>query len=115
MAKLGNKVDVFDISENGVEKAKKIAREMGVQVNYFCCDLEKFIFEKEYDVILSHGVLHLPYKDVRDKFITRMQRNIKIGKLFIIMREPLWIRIPVTYTMNMLLRELLQSVLFNKF
>ena len=29
------------------------------------------------------------------------------------MREPLWIRIPVTYTMNMLLRELLQSILFN--
>ena len=30
------------------------------------------------DVILSHGVLHLPYKDVRDKFITKMQGNTKI-------------------------------------
>ena len=69
MAKLGNKVDAFDISENGIEKAKKISRQMGVQINFFCCDLEKFLFEKEYDVILSHGVLHLPCKDVRDKFI----------------------------------------------
>lgn len=79
MAKLGNTVDAFDISENGIEKAKKIAGKMGVQVNFFCCDLEKFVFEKEYDVILSHGVLHLPYKDVRDKFITKMQENTKIG------------------------------------
>lgn len=79
MAKLGNNVDAFDISENGIEKAKKISKQMGVQVNYFCCDLEKFLFEKEYDVILSHGVLHLPYKDVRDKFITKMQGNTKIG------------------------------------
>ena len=79
MAKLGNKVDAFDISENGIEKAKKISKQMGVQVNYFCCDLEKFLFEKEYDVILSHGVLHLPYKDIRDKFITKMQGNTKIG------------------------------------
>lgn len=79
MAKLGNMVDAFDISENGIEKAKKIAGQMDVQINYFCCDLEKFVFEKEYDVILSHGVLHLPYKDVRDKFIMRMQENTKIG------------------------------------
>lgn len=79
MAALGNKVDAFDISENGIEKAKKIAGQVGVQVNFFCCDLEKFVFEKEYDVILSHGVLHLPYKDVRDEFITKMQANTKIG------------------------------------
>lgn len=78
MAKLGNKVDAFDISENGIEKAKKIFRQMGVQINFFCCDLEKFLFEKEYDVILSHGVLHLPYKDVRDGFITKMQANTRI-------------------------------------
>lgn len=79
MAKLGNRVDAFDISQNGIMKAKKLAEQAGVSVNYFCCDLETFIFEKEYDVILSHGVLHLPYKDVRDKFIANMQTNTKIG------------------------------------
>lgn len=79
MAKQGNSVDAFDISENGIEKARRIAGQIGVQVNFSCCDLEKFIFEKVYDVILSHGVLHLPYKDVRDKFIVKMQCNTKIG------------------------------------
>ena len=115
MAKLGNKVDAFDISENGIEKAKKIARQTGVQINYFCCDLEKFVFEKEYDVVLSHGVLHLPYKEVRDNFIAKMQRNTKIGRSFIILRELLRIHTLVISTMSMLLRELLQSVLCNKF
>lgn len=79
MAKLGNQVDAFDISENGIKKAKEIARQTGVQVNYFCCDLGNFVFEKEYDIILSHGVLHLPYKEVRDDFIAKMQANTKIG------------------------------------
>ena len=79
MAKLGNRVDAFDISKNGIEKAKRIASQIGVQIDFSCCDLDKFIFEKEYDVILSHGVLHLPYKDVRDKFIVKMQSNTKIG------------------------------------
>ena len=61
MAKLGNLVEAFDISENGIKKAKKLAEQADVSVNYFFCDLEAIIFEKKYDVILSHGVLPLPY------------------------------------------------------
>ncbi len=79
MAKLGNTVDAFDVSENGIAKAKEIARQMGVQVNFFVCDLGKFAFEKEYDVILSHGVLHLPCKEVRDRFIAEMQSHTRVG------------------------------------
>ena len=79
MAKLGNSVDAFDISENGINKAKKIAANMGVNINFFCCDLGEFNFPKQYDVIMSHGVLHLPHKNIRDEFISKMQENTKIG------------------------------------
>lgn len=41
-------------------------------------------------------------------------RNTKVGKSFIILRELLRIHTLVISTMNMLLRELLQSVLFDK-
>jgi len=34
-----------------------------------------------YDVILSHGVLHLPKKEIRDAFIERMQNSTAIGGL----------------------------------
>lgn len=79
MASLGNDVDAFDISENGIKKAKHIADQKGLHINYFCCDLASFVFEKEYDIILSHGVLHLPYKDVRDTFIEKMKAHTKVG------------------------------------
>lgn len=79
LAKLGCRVDAFDLSENGIAKAKEIARAQGARVNFFVCDLADFVFDKEYDVVLSHGVLHLPAKPVRDKFIREMQAHTKTG------------------------------------
>ena len=79
LAKLGHIVDAFDISENGIAKAKEIAAAVGAKVNFFSCDLGEFEFQKDYDVILSHGVLHLPEKDVRDRFIEKMQEHTKPG------------------------------------
>ena len=61
------------------KRQKRLHGKQGVQVHFFRCDLKDFRFEKEYDVILSHGVLHLPYKDVRDAFITKMQRHTAVG------------------------------------
>lgn len=79
LAKQGHKVDAFDLSQNGIDKAKRIANAQNVEVNFFCCDLATFVFEKDYDVILSHGVLHLPHKEVRDAFIEQMQAHTKAG------------------------------------
>lgn len=79
LAKLGHIVDAFDISENGIAKAREIAKAVGARVNFFSCDLGEFEFEKDYDVILSHGVLHLPEKKVRDRFIEKMQEHTKPG------------------------------------
>ena len=75
LAKQGHTVDAFDISAAGIEKAKAIAQAENVAVNFFCCDLGAFVFTETYDVILSHGVLHLPHKEVRDAFVAQMQRN----------------------------------------
>ena len=69
LAEKGFIVDAFDISEAGVDKAKRIADSNGVNVNFMCRDLAQFIFERDYNVILSHGVLHLCEKSDRDKFI----------------------------------------------
>lgn len=79
MAKLGNTVDAFDISKSGIRKATLIADKEKVQVNFFAEDLSNFIFNKQYSIILSHGVLHLPYKLVRDKFIGEMKKNTTVG------------------------------------
>lgn len=65
MAKPGCQVDALDLSENGIGKAKAIAAAEGVQVNFF--------------LILSHRVLHLPERDVRSRFIRKMQEHTAVG------------------------------------
>ena len=84
LAGQGYIVDAFDLSEAGINKAKYIAGEKELEINFFVCDLGEFIFEKEYDAILSHGVLHLPEKAVRDRFIEKAQEHTKPGGYHII-------------------------------
>jgi len=72
-------VEAFDLSETGIEKAKGIADGMNLNIKFWPQDLAEFEFEKEYDVIMSHGVLHLPEKIYRDNFIAKAQKNTKVG------------------------------------
>lgn len=79
LAEKGHMVDAFDISEAGINKALKIAKQKNVDVKFWSQDIAEFFFCKEYDVILSHGVLHLPEKKVRDRFIQSAKSNTKVG------------------------------------
>jgi tellurite methyltransferase len=79
LAEQGHRVDAFDISVNGIEKARLIAKIKNAEVNFFVQNLGEFQFTKDYDVIISHGVLHLPEKIIRDRFIEKMQKFTKIG------------------------------------
>ena len=79
LAEQGHIVEGFDLSEAGIEKAKSISASKELEIGFFVCDIKYFVFEKEYDAILSHGVLHLPEKAVRDKFILDAQKHTKTG------------------------------------
>ncbi|WP_148411369.1 methyltransferase domain-containing protein [Murimonas intestini] len=79
LAKHGHTVEAFDISEAGIDKARGIAEQQNVHVDFFVQDLALYNFSGKYDVILSHGVLHLPEKKIRDEFIKKMQENTNIG------------------------------------
>lgn len=79
LAEKGFIVDAFDISEAGIGKAKRIAMEREIVMNFYCRDLAKYIFEKDYNVILSHGVLHLCEKIDRDKFIEQVKLRTIVG------------------------------------
>jgi tellurite methyltransferase len=84
LAGQGHDVDAFDLSQAGVAKAQGIAAREGVRVRFWAQDLADFQFGKDYDVILSHGVLHLPEKLVRDAFIARAQARTRPGGLHFI-------------------------------
>lgn len=79
LAGQGHAIDAFDLSEEGIKKAVSIANEKHVCVRFFPQDLGIFEFKQEYDVILSHGVLHLPEKDIRNRFTVEAQKHTKIG------------------------------------
>ena len=59
LAARGFRVDAFDVSEAGIAKLANLAIEQGLQVNAWVADLNTYRFSQCYDVIITHGVLHL--------------------------------------------------------
>jgi tellurite methyltransferase len=73
LAKQGFEVDAVDISEKGLTKAKKLAREKGVRINTFLVDLDQYQIEKgRYDLIANFYFL-------RRRLIPRMKKGLKKG------------------------------------
>jgi len=73
LAQNGFEVDAVDISEKGVRKAKKLAREKGVKMNTFLVDLDQYPIEKErYDLIANFYFL-------RRRLIPRIKKGLKKG------------------------------------
>lgn len=78
LAQKGFKVDAFDISKTGIEKIKYLAKKENLQINAFLCDMKNFEFEKSYDLIITHGCLHLVYRKVWLRLINLIKENTKM-------------------------------------
>ena len=73
LAQNGFEVDAVDISEKGLKKVKKLAREKGVKINTFLVDLDQYQIEKErYDLIANFYFL-------RRRLIPRIKKGLKKG------------------------------------
>ena len=73
LAQNGFDVDAIDISEMGLRKARKLAREKGVSVNTFPVDLDEYQIEKErYDLITNFYFL-------KRGLIPRIKKGLKKG------------------------------------
>ena len=73
LAQHGFEVDALDISEKGLKKAQKLAREQGVKINTFLVDLGQYEIEKErYDLIANFYYL-------KRRLIPRIKKGIKKG------------------------------------
>jgi len=79
LAQNGFQVDAFDISENGIDKLKRIANENDIKINVWAESIEVFQFRKEYDLIISHGLFQFLKKDLREKVIDDMKKHTKPG------------------------------------
>lgn len=82
IASLGYETDVFDLSDVGKEKCKKLADEKGVSVNYEVDDLVTRDFTTgKYD-LMAFSWFHVPW-DIFIEHYPRMINSLKSGGDFI--------------------------------
>lgn len=79
LAEKGFYVDAFDISKNGINKLNILASKNNLKINAWTEEIETFIFKKQYDVIIAHGLFQFIKKDVREKVIKEMKNQTKKG------------------------------------
>ncbi len=96
-AKCGYDVTAFDISEQGIEKAKRLARYNETEVRFFRADLFDYRSDTEYDIIFSSGVLHVIKKAERKEFFESLKAHttdIGINALNVFVQKPFIDRAP---------------------
>jgi cyclopropane fatty-acyl-phospholipid synthase-like methyltransferase len=77
-------IDAFDISENAINKLKRLADKRVLNINSWVDNLCEFKFTKTYDLIMSFGTLHFVEKDNWKKFILNAKNNTSISGVHII-------------------------------
>jgi SAM-dependent methyltransferase len=84
LARHGLRVDAFDISSVGVDKARALARAAGVDVNYRVCDCEAWDWEAgAYDLIAAIFI-QFAGPALRTRLFARMREALKPGGLLIL-------------------------------
>lgn len=81
-ATIGWKVDAFDSSKEGKNKALQLAKKNNVSINYTVCGAEDFKTDKKYDCI-ALVFAHFP-KDIRRQFLKRVPDLLNNGGVLIV-------------------------------
>lgn len=69
LAEKGHQVEGFDLSEAGIAKARKLAAARSLSARFTVEDLAHYVFAHPFDAVLCHGVLHLPEREARNRFV----------------------------------------------
>ena len=84
LATQGHRVDAFDIAENGVAKARKLAAAAGVTVNYSVADCDGWAWpEAAYDAVAA---IFVQFADpsMRERLFANIVRALKPGGLLVL-------------------------------
>ena len=75
LAKCGYAVTAFDISEQGIEKAKRLAEHNKVDVRFFKADISDYDPDLDYDIIFCSGMLHFIPQPGRRELCERLKAH----------------------------------------
>ena len=79
LAKNGYMVMAFDIAENGLEKAKELAKKNHVEVDFFKANVNECLPDMEFDIVYSSGVLHYISLDKRKGFFENLKEHTSLN------------------------------------
>ena len=80
-ARNGYIVSAFDIDDSALEEGRQLAKEIGVDVNFFRADLMTYQIEKEFDIIYASGVTQFIKPEDRERIFKMIQEHTKVGGL----------------------------------
>lgn len=78
-ARNGYDVTAFDLSAQGLVKAKRLTEKAGVSLKLFQADINEFRLTEEYDILFSSGVLHYIPEELREEIFNNYKRFTKIN------------------------------------
>jgi tellurite methyltransferase len=73
-ARNGYDVTAIDISDAGIEKAKKLADQFGVHMEVEKADILDYRLETSYDILFSSGVFNYIKPDLRDEILSNYKQ-----------------------------------------
>ncbi len=96
-AKCGYAVTAFDLSEQGIEKARRLAEYNKVDVQFFKADLFDYRPDTEYHIIFSSGVLHFLPQTLREELCDSLKAHTTdkgLNALNVFVQKPFISRAP---------------------
>jgi SAM-dependent methyltransferase len=84
MARQGLLVDAFDISAVGVAKARRLAREAGVEVNYRVCDCAAWDWGSETHDVIAAIFMQFADPTLRERLFAGMTAALRPGGVLIL-------------------------------
>ncbi len=84
LARNGYEVTAFDLSEQGLSKARELASNFGVNVDFFKANVRDYRLEMDYDIIFSSGVFHYIPQALRENFVDNLKSHTTEGGINVI-------------------------------
>ncbi len=91
LARNGYNVTAFDISEQGLSKARELADHCGVKIEFFKADIRNFRLGADFDIIFSSGVFHYIPQEQRKSVIDSLKIHTAangINAINVFVRKP---------------------------
>ncbi len=91
LARNGYNVTAFDVSEQGLSKARELADCCGLKIDFFKADVRDFRLENDYDIIFSSGVFHYIPNELRKSIIDDLKLHTAkngINVINVFVRKP---------------------------